>query len=397
LRPSDAGASGAPASLGRIDALDGIRAIAILAVLGWHANEQVILGGHLGVAVFFTLSGFLITTLLLDERRATGRVDLRRFYRRRAARLVPAMLVATAASGLLALMHPWESTPRQALVGVVSTLTYTSNVVSGFAKQSITSMLTWSWTLSLEEQFYLLWPALFLLGMRNPRRRRPLLWGGLAAYVGLSAWRVVVAGGFGAGFSNRVYYAPDTRVDAVAVGCLLALWLHRSARRSPLEHGRTAMLAALAMPALAMLLALLVLSEPVRWSFLTGLQLAPLLTAVVIAGVVSSSNDGLVRSALSWRPLVWLGRRSYSVYLWNTFFLYGMPPFLIHHWLEGGFLVWFAITFVTAHLSYVFIEQPFLRKVRSSATRRNPSAEHAARPARAARPDPLPLPSAAAS
>ncbi|MFL6139683.1 MAG: acyltransferase family protein [Frankiaceae bacterium] len=367
------GASGAPPSIGRVDALDGIRAIAILGVLGWHASEHSVRGGHLGVAVFFTLSGFLITTLLLDERAATGRVDLRRFYRRRTARLVPALVVAVAAGGLLAMTHPRASTPHQALVGIVSTLTYTSNFVAALARQQITDVLSWSWSLSLEEQFYLLWPALFLLGLRSPRHHRTLVRATVVCYVALTAWRVVIAGGLDAAFSSRVYFGPDTRVDAVVVGCLLALLLHRPGGTSVAAGRRTAVLAA---PAFVLLLALLALGSPVHGVFLADLQLTPLLTAAVIAGVVGA-GDGLVRSVLSWRPLVWIGRRSYSAYLWNTFFFYGTPAIVVRHWLSWGVWSWIAVTLGAAHVSYRFIEQPFLRRFRSSVAQVAPTPQEA--------------------
>jgi peptidoglycan/LPS O-acetylase OafA/YrhL len=394
MRPSGPGASGAPSSIGRIDALDGIRAVAILGVLGWHANQHLLRGGHLGVAVFFTLSGFLITTLLLDEHRATGRVDLRRFYRRRFARLLPALLVAVAASAALGAASPWVATARQLVVSIVSTLTYTSNVVAALSRNAMTDVLSWSWSLSLEEQFYLLWPGLCLLGLRGMRQRRTLVWGTAALYVGLAVWRVVLAGGFDAQYRSRVYYGPDTRVDAVLVGCLLALWLHRRARCSdcrPVDGdgrgGSAAMLAMLTVPAFVLLVALLAVGGPVPVLFLAALQLTPLLTAAVIAGVVSGPPDALVRSALSWRPLVWLGRRSYSVYLWNAFFYYATPAPVARHWMGWGVCVWVVLTLTAAHLSYRYVEQPFLRLVRpSGATSAAPSPAAGHRAVQPARP-----------
>jgi peptidoglycan/LPS O-acetylase OafA/YrhL len=302
-------------------ALDGIRGVAILGVVLlhssiWGAMPEVVPGGNLGVTVFFVLSGYLITTMLLREHGATGRIDQRAFYARRAARLLPAMLVLLP---VYVLIFSRAQSAAQLALTVGPTLLYLSSFVQ--AIWGAMGNLGWTWSLSVEEQFYALWPPVlgWLLGggrerragLRGSLRRHPLA---LAAC--LATALVVIATGIrldvvGSVRSNEfAYYSSFTRMDALAIGCLTALVGHRLLRPLP---------PAAAWAALAVIV----------WCYLNpafgvgtaaldvyGLPLCTVAAAVLTLAVVNRPAGWMAR-LLSWRPLVHVGAISYGLYLWN--------------------------------------------------------------------------------
>ena len=306
-----------------------MRGIAILLVLGFHSGH--VRGGWLGIDLFFVLSGFLITSLLLDEWIATRKVSLRSFYRRRAHRLLPALLTMLAVYGAFALASESRAQLHDTAVSVLLGLTYTMNIHNYFVASGAPDWaLQHLWTLSTEEQFYLLWPPVLVLLLiwRSVRPRTLLGWlcGGL-----------LVAG------------AADTQVsahaDAILVGCLAGI---------AFTYGWVAR-----MPNFARLTALLVL---VPLAVVTSETGTPLQDALVIAlfavactGVVLAliCDPGWWFSRLACtRPLRYTGRISYGLYLWH------LPMAKIFmSWTIG-----LPVTFLVAALSYRYIERPFLRR-----------------------------------
>jgi peptidoglycan/LPS O-acetylase OafA/YrhL len=176
--------------LGYVPALDGLRGIAILLVLGYHVGW--IPGGFLGVDVFFVLSGFLITTLLLEEWGQSGAIDLRAFYVRRVRRLLPALLVLLATLGMLAAFEAADGRVGEG-EAIASSITVCLLYVANIWRASghfLTGPLTQMWTLAQEEQFYLLWPPLLLLGLRFRVRLGALAVVLAATTLGVIAWRI---------------------------------------------------------------------------------------------------------------------------------------------------------------------------------------------------------------
>ena len=225
--------------IGHRPALDGIRGVAILGVLMlhssiWGAVPPIVPGGNLGVTVFFVLSGYLITTLLLEEHAANGRIDLRAFYLRRAARLLPGMLVLLP---IYVIIFSRQQSWWQLVLTVGPALLYLSSFVQAF--WSAMGPLGWTWSLSVEEHFYACWPLVlrWLLdggdrrrrGIRSWPRRHPIVTAStvtvliIATAIGL---RVGLAGSTRS--DELAYYASFTRMDALAVGCLAALVGSRS-------------------------------------------------------------------------------------------------------------------------------------------------------------------------
>ncbi|HEX6934747.1 MAG TPA: acyltransferase family protein [Streptosporangiaceae bacterium] len=301
----------------RAPGLDGVRARAVLAVIAFHEGLGWIPGGFLGVDVFFVLSGYLITDLLVARYRKEGRIGLGRFYQRRARRLLPALaLMLITVTAAVSLLEPGQrDTLRPALLGAVS---YTSNWWQAFAHQSYFSLygpppvFQHLWSLAVEEQFYLIWPLLLagiLALAARPASRALFAWGGAAA----SALLMLAIYTPGAD-PSLVYYGTDTHASALMIGAALAITFPLA--KVAATAGRTGqvldVLGAAGLVILAWALWHLAGPDPVLYPY--GLVLA----AVAAGGVIlAAAAPGRVGRLLSWKPLRWLGIRSYGIYLWH--------------------------------------------------------------------------------
>lgn len=287
-----------------IPGLDGLRGLAIVLVMLFHAQVPGLPGGNLGVDLFFVLSGFLITSLLLNELRLHGVIDLRRFFWRRWLRLTPPLLLCLLLYALAA-AWVWPDYPFHLRDGLWAVF-YVSNfaTVAGYSPEK----LLHTWSLALEEQFYLLWPA--MLGVLWPLQRRLPLWLLLVVvYVALVIWRAVVVGVLEVS-TNEAYYRPDLRCSGLVLGAALAAWLQRRPAWPVLAEG--------AWPLLVILILLAVLLWP-RGSaahLIVAVSLAELCTAGLIL-LLTCSHGGWVSRALTLPPLVFLGQISYGLYLYH--------------------------------------------------------------------------------
>ncbi|WP_344058342.1 acyltransferase family protein [Terrabacter lapilli] len=366
--PSEApGSPGGPGRPGRIEGLDGLRAVAIVAVLVYHLNASWLPGGFLGVDVFFVVSGFLITTLLVRERDRTGRIALSRFWVRRARRLLPALVLCVVTSVLIA-----RAVSQDLLVDIgreiVGALTFSTNwleITAGtsYFDQTAPQLFMNFWSLAVEEQFYLLWPLLTLALLAFSSRVRV----GAAVAVGLAS-SLLMATMFTPGTDGtRVYYGTDTHVMGLMAGAALAFaWA--SPRLAPLvAPSRWGRFGAYAVPfALAVLVAeMALLDEQSAWTFRGGIVLASLATAVLVMGVVERrpGGPGLVSRAMRHPALAWVGARSYSIYLWHwpVILLVALDnpsaPGTVPHLLTRLWCV--LVTLALADLTFRFVETPF--------------------------------------
>lgn len=342
--------------------LDGVRAIAVLAVLAEHAQLSFAVGGGVGVDLFFVLSGYLITTLLLQEFAATGTISLRSFYGRRIRRLLPA-LVAVAAFSFIAfsIVRPFET--NATILGIVTSLLYISCWFRAFG----ISELGWfghTWSLSVEEHFYFFWPPLLLWicrrGIGNLRR-----WV-LGLFALAVVYRVVTAatGASGARLKN----SPDLRADQLLAGCALAVLLlgMRSYRAERWDKWWT-MLVALSIADLARMV-VFPFAFGLAW-FRNASADVVAVEAAVIIGYLVVRNRSLLTRTLSHPSLVWLGRRSYAVYLWHLplFGLLGFKgqptPYRV-----GGRFAAVVLTFVAAWASFKWVESPLYKRRVEGAT-----------------------------
>jgi peptidoglycan/LPS O-acetylase OafA/YrhL len=343
-----------------VPGLDGVRAIAVLAVMLFHAGVQAVGGGLLGVDVFFVLSGYLVTSLLLSEHARTGTVRLREFWIRRAKRLLPALFVALA--GVCAYAR-WVGTglsPNVLRGDALSTLGYIANwhyITAGqnyFNRYAPPSPLLHTWSLAVEEQFYLVWPIVVLLVLRR-FGRRALGW--TAGILAASSAAVCAALYLNGASVNRVYYGTDTRAQAIMVGAALAILMPmaKEAKRSGRSSRLIGALGVVGAAGLALCLHTVQGTGPFLYE--GGFLLVGLSTAAVVAVTVERPQDLLSR-ALSWRPLRYTGRISYGLYLyhWPVFLLLTYPRTGLSH--LPLLVLRFAVTFVVADLSYRFIETP---------------------------------------
>jgi peptidoglycan/LPS O-acetylase OafA/YrhL len=309
--------------LGYVPALDGLRGIAVLIVIAFHYTGKPFGGGY-GVDLFFVLSGFLITTLLLEERFAKGSIDLGRFYLRRARRLFPAL-----AALLCAYLLYNAILGRNALATVADYGLYFGNIYFVVSHKVDNTGLGHLWSLAEEEQFYLLWPLLLLV---VARARRPVHWI-LALALALVAYRSVLI--LHGATMTRLYRAPDTHSEGLLLGAALA-FLRQQGFVAREWAGKLGL--ALTIPAV------------IAGNWRLGLPVFELGAVLLVAAGV---GDTSIARALSIRPLVWVGALSYSLYLWHFPVLWA---FHAHDRLAA-----LALTFLLAWLSYRFVERPFRR------------------------------------
>ncbi|MEZ5183097.1 MAG: acyltransferase family protein [Acidimicrobiales bacterium] len=366
------GHGGGRFGFGHLPALDGLRGAAVAAVLAYHLDHLA--GGYLGVDLFFVLSGFLITSLLLAERAGQGRVVLADFWARRARRLLPALLLFLLG---VAAFAQWIARPvdLDAIRGdALATLLYVANwhdIAQGQSYWDISlapSPLQHTWSLAIEEQFYVLWPLAFAwLAAVATRRRaaaeRVVL---VVAGVGAALSAALLVGLHAAGASDsRLYQGTDTRAAALLLGAALAAW-HRSrpvgGEREVARARAVGGVAALALGALW-----IGLDGTSPWLYRGGLAVASVLATVVIAAVVR--GGGPLARALSVAPLRFLGTISYGLYLWHWLVFQavdarnGRLPLLGDRVLDGIALdgLKLGLSFALALASFWLVEQPIRR------------------------------------
>jgi peptidoglycan/LPS O-acetylase OafA/YrhL len=343
-----------PTPLGYRPELDGLRALAVLAVMLFHANAGWTKGGFLGVDIFFVLSGFLITRLLLEERDFTQHIALARFYLRRVLRLFPALVVVSLACAFYASVWLPHDQVVSTWRDVFSTATYHMNWVQALGTRPPYGLLDHAWSLSIEEQFYVVWPVMLIIAHRI---------GGVRAVCGVALVGAVASATLrlallidGRPF-NRLYFGLDTHADGLLIGCALAaltlLWpdlpRHVTGRVSR-------WLGPLALVGIGVAVATVSLTS--RALFAWGYLVFVLVTAVLVADLYAR---GLTSRLLHHEPLVAIGRISYGLYLWHW------PVYLV---LNGGRIHWgfipltllrLAVSGLLAVASFLLVEQPFLR------------------------------------
>ncbi len=350
--------------LGYRPELDGLRGLAVLAVMAYHCDlRRVVPGGFLGVDLFFVLSGFLITALLLREHRQTGRIHLPRFYLRRALRLLPALFVMLAVCCVWAMLR---TKPDRAAVIYQAALLTACHAANGAAYWSVPmDLLSHAWSLSLEEQFYVVWPILLVLLLRfgaGPRRIAWLVGTGIAAsaLVRAALWLSPWPAGPLAATTSLI-----ARADSLLAGCLVGL-LASAGRLPESPGGRRALRAAAGVSTIFLLLLGIMGRNGAPYLVLGGYTAVAAAAAVVIAALMNSPPR-LASRVLGAPVLVRVGRISYGLYLWH-FPLLSLTPKLIHgfipmtHRLRGlDAPLAYALAFAAATVSYCAVERPFLR------------------------------------
>ena len=337
--------------------LDGVRAIAILAVMMFHSYQLT--DGWLGVEVFFVLSGFLITTLLLGEWNSRGTISLRRFYARRARRLMPALTVALTGFLVLSIainaIHPGFTNLTDDFRSAGAGLFFVTNVTWVWWKLPAAGV-SHLWTLSTEEQFYLVWPVTLLVLLRISSSRR---WLTAVPVLGALA---ITAHAVDLGRHNAVWLnvRPDTGTAPLLVGCACACILTAPRLKKIVSAPGMAVVEAMLACAIPVFLFIgmhVVLNSTDQYLEPLVLLLFALAIAFILVRmtlVESSATAGFLRM----RGLVAVGRWSYSLYLWHMILIHATP------WLQLQPQIAELLAVPLAAASYRFVEVPFLRRKR---------------------------------
>jgi peptidoglycan/LPS O-acetylase OafA/YrhL len=347
----------------RLPALDGIRGVFMVTVALFHAGH--LSGAFFSVDIFFVLSGYLITLLLLDEHVTKRRIGLKRFWGRRVRRLAPAMIVTLTGSLLLIALvfgiNALQFHLRQALLALVSA----SNFYEMESPTTIVTPYQHTWSLAVEEQFYLVWPLVVagvLLIMRRSGR-------GSSASCAKALMVVAVAGAalsqwlmmslhHGAKTVPRVYYSTDTRMAPILLGAALACLT--TAYGFVRGWGRVLLEGAALLGVVAIIWSFIFVTRSANSTFEGG-YVAFILIATIFVAAAAHPERGPIARFLSFRPFVWFGLISYGVYLWHwpLFFLLNESNTGLGEW--PLLAVQMTLTTIIAALSFLFIEQPIRR------------------------------------
>ncbi|WP_063798044.1 acyltransferase [Streptomyces sp. 150FB] len=369
---ADGGAAGRgfPSALrgrGRVRGVDGLRTLAVGLVMVYHLEPGLLPGGALGVDVFFTISGFVITRLLVAEFARTGNVAMRSFYWRRWLRLVPALLTVCALCAVLALTTELAGFDG-AWASIGLTVTFLVNIVRAMQPgvfTDSTSLLGHAWSLGVEEQFYLIWPPLLLLLLRRISARKVVLCAATLCLLPM-VWRFLL---WSPSAAHRIYNGTDTRADQLLAGALLALVvarLHADDRRLAALRQWSARLAWPALGVLALIVWQVPMTGASAWEsswYTVGFLVAAALSVTVVAALELEPGSWLSR-LLSLAPMAWVGRNlSYGLYLWH----YPLGRLLHDLGMPTGLGTWhapttLAATFAAATASYYLIERPLTRR-----------------------------------
>ena len=346
-----------------IPGLDGLRALAVIAVIAYHSEIESVPGGFLGVEIFFVISGYLITALLLEEFNSNQRIDLKQFWARRARRLLPALFLYVAGSIALAYSMAEDVIPTKG--EIISTLGYVYNWFGIFQEISYTDAFERKnffhhlWSLAVEEQFYLLWPVLVLYLQKYLSKRVTTI----LISLGIATSTVLMWVMYQP-FEDplRLYYGTDTRASALLIGALLAyMWRPWNAQDTKLYALAKKILFPVGFGAVVVLIwanmYYTLLMPDSEQLFRGGFLLTSIITAIVLASIVTPGSK--LSNVLGFAPLVWIGKRSYGLYLWH-WPVFQLTRERVDVDINGWelFAVRMFVTLILVEISYQYIERP---------------------------------------
>jgi len=335
--------------LGYRPALDGLRGVAVLAVMGLHTYLPFCAGGNIGVDIFFVLSGFLITSLLLEEWRKSGTISFRNFYLRRAFRLLPALFAFLLVLQAYILLRMRGADFWQMEEASLAVLAYVGNWVKAFGILDLRA-LNHMWSLAIEEQFYFVWPVVFALMLRYRRNPKWIMYALALAIAVIAVRRGMMSGTVS---EARIYNGSDTRFDELLTGCLLAVGLELGLIR----YFRA--LPYLVLPSI--LFVLWCIDRPLgseRMAHFGWVAIESSVALITLYLVTRSST--LLHRALEASWLVWIGRISYGLYLWHVPIASKVGGLRLPGPVRP--VITFALAISVAAISHRWIEKPFLRR-----------------------------------
>lgn len=353
----------APFRLGYRPGLDGLRGISILAVMFVHGGLFWMgQGGFLGVDIFFVLSGFLITSLLLEEWNQTGSISFRNFYMRRALRLLPPLVLLIALCLAVVTFFPPRDGTLAAAKSILVALFYLSNWMPG----QVYPPLFHTWSLGIEEQFYILWPIVLFLFLWLKAGRRSIVIFLVLSIAAIAVHRGMLWHDLKGLDRNLVYTRLDARTDSLLVGCIVGILISRIALiEQKWVVSSISVLAVLSAAGMGYLL--LTISSTSGFLYYGGFTLIALMVAIVIAHLFVAPGR-LFTLVLELPALRWFGRLSYGLYLWhlpiyvlydNLFPRFGFRSYTLTIVLP--FLIKFIVSVAISSLSFYLLEQPILK------------------------------------
>lgn len=334
--------------------IDGVRAFSVIAVIMFHGGIPFLRGGFIGVDIFFVISGFLITSLLIKEKQKTGGINIVNFFTRRVLRLIPALIALLLIFNIFSIFAMEKDIAVNNFVDSFIVLFYSADWTRAMGLQR-PDWLGHAWSLSIEEQFYIIWPFIFLVLLKILKDYHFIALVVLIMALASTACRVIF---MMYGFNyDRIYNGLDSRADALLIGCLCSFilsskWYHWILAKSLVIH-------VLFYISLMIIIALAILS---RWTspkmFCLGYLTIAICAAVIIIKLTTTAGNSFIEKVLTQHFIVWIGKISYGLYLWHY------PIFNIMRYYEYTKITTFvygtAITFIFSALSYYFIERPFL-------------------------------------
>lgn len=334
-----------------IPGLDGLRGMAILIVMLFHTGLPFFRGGFIGVDIFFVLSGFLITSLLLSEVTLTGKINLRYFYMRRILRLLPALILLLLTVTLAAQALDLKGAAQTDITSSLITLFYSANWVRAFNLHSM-GLLSHTWSLSIEEQFYMLWPVVLILMIKYLRRKERIL--NVVLLLSVFSWILRIYLTYSGHTADRIFNGLDTRADALLIGCAAALIRSLGLWEKRISSFRLPAIAGFTLP--------LIILFNISWRNANTFYWINFITEVFTAGLVlhvAGGQKSIIKKFLTIKPLVWVGSISYGLYLWHdpvfeVMRSYGCSKVLI-------LLLGSIAAFTIASASYYIIEKPVLK------------------------------------
>ncbi|XCB30714.1 acyltransferase [Arcanobacterium hippocoleae] len=355
----------------RILGLDGLRAIAMIFVVFYHVFPQKVSAGFIGVDVFFVISGFLITALLLREKCVKGKVDIFPFWMRRIRRIMPVVILTTLTAGALAVLisifGPLSS--KDATTGlrwqIFGALTGTYNWFeiahsSSYFDSANPLLLTNLWSLAVELQFYIIWPLVLMLLTRITASTKIHLTFTLAAAASAAIWHQILLVQDSAN-ATRAYVGTDAHIFGMMIGASLALAIPNIMTHPQKPAARY--WGWISFSALISLTILAILAQDSAWFYPWGMVLAAIFSALTIRGILPDNQHGpgaLLGKTLETKPCKWLGVRSYGIYLWHwPLWVIGYYIFEIDRTFLALVVILFSVFF--AHLSYKYVEEPIRR------------------------------------
>ena len=344
--------------------LDGLRAIAVLGIIIYHLNKQWLTGGFLGVDTFFVISGYLITSLLLKEYDDTGIIKLKSFWIRRLKRLLPAVIVLLMVVGTATLLLKSDNIIRVkhdiiAAIFYVSNWWYIAKDVNYFEQFSFMP-LKHLWSLAIEEQFYIFFPVILVTLLLTIKKRYKIgfiFWGVSIISLGLMMFIYSINGDH-----SRVYFGTDTRLQTLLLGVILAfLWPPFKLKKDPPKVVKYVIDSIGSLSFIVLILLFFIINDETNWIYDGGFYLISILTLFIIASVVHPST--WIAKIFSNPVLVFIGKRSYSLYLWH----FAVISFVHSYYVDGQIPVYvyfidISLTIIFAELSYRFIETPFRKE-----------------------------------